>query len=92
MGGGEVTDRTRPQPPADTDAIALVIGHGKRADGSEGWEIFHFGPGVEDSTGGGAGMTDPDLAWEGEEAERVAKAASGGGVSTESGGDTLEKV
>ena len=52
--------------------------------GSEGWEISNFGPGVEDSTGGGAGTTDPDLAWEGEEAEgEVVEAGSGGGVSTD---------
>ena len=33
MGGDEVTNRTSSRPPADNDVIALVIGHGKRADG-----------------------------------------------------------
>ena len=33
MGEDGVTNRSSSRPPADTDAIALVIGHGKRADG-----------------------------------------------------------
>ena len=42
MGEEEVTNRISSRLPTDIDAIALVIGHGKRADGGKGWEILFW--------------------------------------------------
>ena len=55
MGGDEVTDRTSSWPPADTDAIALVIGHGKRADGVREVKNLPFWPWGRGLDGRGSG-------------------------------------